>query len=265
MGVWHKIRERGLTPANVISYGCLRIMQDGGRLLGTMRLLCKAVFLGVRVGPGVRAHGPVGLMRWPGSRIEIGAGCSFISSWRRATAATVLAPCRLRTFGPEARIVLGEGCELTGAALTARSTSITLGRQVMLAPNCIIVDSDFHAPWPPERRSTDPGLEHDAPVSIGDHAWMGMGCMVLKGVTIGHGAIIGAGSVVTRDVPPLCVAAGAPARVVRRLTPCEAAGLCVPPEEGLREAVDVGHAANVQGEPAHGGDEAPARDDMAGE
>ena len=66
-------------------------------------------------------------------------------------------------------------------------------------------------------------------------------------------------------MPPLCVAAGAPARVVRRLTPCEAAGLCVPPEEGLREAVDVGHAANVQGEPAHGGDEAPARDDMAGE
>ncbi|WP_297227453.1 acyltransferase [uncultured Desulfovibrio sp.] len=244
MSLWRKIRERGLTPANIISYASLRIMQDGGRLLGTLRLRCKARFLGVRTGAGVSAHGPVGLMRWPGSSIEIGAGCSFISSWRRATAATVLAPCRLRTFGPGARIVLGEGCQLTGAALTARSTSIRLGRQVMLAPNCIVVDSDFHAPWPPERRCVDPGLEHDAPVEIGDHAWLGMGCMVLKGVTIGHGAIIGAGSVVTRDVPPLCVAAGAPARVVRRLTACEAAGLCVPPEEGLSESVDVGRAAN---------------------
>lgn len=247
MSLWRKIRERGLTPANIISYASLRIMQDGGRLLGTLRLRCKARFLGVRTGAGVSAHGPVGLMRWPGSSIEIGAGCSFISSWRRATAATVLAPCRLRTFGPGARIVLGEGCQLTGAALTARSTSIRLGRQVMLAPNCIVVDSDFHAPWPPERRCVDPGLEHDAPVEIGDHAWLGMGCMVLKGVTIGHGAIIGAGSVVTRDVPPLCVAAGAPARVVRRLTACEAAGLCVPPEEGLREAVDAGQAVNALG------------------
>ena len=90
MSLWRKIRERGLTPANIISYASLRIMQDGGRLLGTLRLRCKARFLGVRTGAGVSAHGPVGLMRWPGSSIEIGAGCSFISSWRRATAATVL-------------------------------------------------------------------------------------------------------------------------------------------------------------------------------
>lgn len=239
MSLWDKIRKHDLTLANIVSYACLRLMQDGGRLLGTLRLHGKARLLGVTLGAGVTAHGPVGLLRWPGSRMEIGAGCSFVSSWRRSTAATVLAPCRLRTFGPQARIVLGEGCELTGAALTARSTSIELGRRVMMAPNCIIVDSDFHEPWPPERRHLDPGMKHDAPVRIGDHVWLGMNAVVLKGVTIGHGSIIGAGSVVTRDIPPLCVAVGAPARVVRRLTPDEAAGRQVPPEEGLSQAIDA--------------------------
>ena len=262
MSLWEKIRKHDLTPSNIISYASLRLMQAGGNLLGTVRLRCKARLLGVKLGAGVRAHGPVGLLRWPGSCMEIGAGCSFVSSWRRSTAATVLAPCRLRTFGPRARIVLGEGCELTGAALTARSTSIVLGRRVMLAPNCIIVDSDFHEPWPPERRHLDPGMKHDAPVRIGDHVWLGMHAVVLKGVTIGEGSIIGAGSVVTRDIPPLCVAVGAPARVVRRLTPEEAAGRCLPPEEGLSQSVDAMVAAQDACPPA---DEACAAQERPGD
>ncbi|MDE7370423.1 MAG: acyltransferase, partial [Desulfovibrio sp.] len=103
------------------------------------------------------------------------------------------------------------------------STAVRVGRGVLVAPNCVIVDSDFHAPWPPEARATEPGLERDAPVTIGDHAWLGMQCIVLKGVTIGEGAIVGAGSVVTRDIPPRTLAAGAPARVIRHLGPKEGA------------------------------------------
>ena len=95
----------------------------------------------------------------------------------------------------------------------------------------MIVDSDFHAPWPPEARATEPGLQRDAPVNIGDYAWIGMNCLILKGVSIGEGAMIGAGSVVTRDVPPFCLAAGAPACVLRRLGPADA----MPGSEG-REA-----------------------------
>ncbi|HZF61822.1 MAG TPA: DapH/DapD/GlmU-related protein, partial [Desulfovibrio sp.] len=55
------------------------------------------------------------------------------------------------------------------------------------------------------------------------YVWIGMNCLILKGVTIGEGAIIGAGSVVTRDVPPFCLAAGSPARVLRCLQPDESA------------------------------------------
>jgi acetyltransferase-like isoleucine patch superfamily enzyme len=60
-----------------------------------------------------------------------------------------------------------------------------------------------------------------APVTIEDRVWIGARAMVLKGVTIGHDSIIGAGSIVTRDVPPLCVAVGQPARVIRRIEASE--------------------------------------------
>ncbi len=216
-----KALERGLTPSNVLSWLSLKCMDVCGRALGTLRLHCKACLLGVRVGGGVRAHGPVSLMRWPGSRIEIGEGVSVISSWRRATACCLSHPARMRTFGPDAIITVGPDCELSGTSITCRSTSITLGRGVMCAPDVVIVDSDFHAPWPADRRRTDPGLENDRPVVIGDYAWIGMRSVILKGVTIGEGAVIGAGSVVTRDIPAHAVACGAPAKVVRR---CDAKG-----------------------------------------
>ncbi|MDR2054386.1 MAG: acyltransferase [Desulfovibrio sp.] len=211
-----KALERGLSPANITSYACLEIMRIWGKAWGTARLRLKAFALGVELGRGVSAHGPVGLLRWPGGSIRIGAGVSLISSWRRATAATAGAPVRLRVFGPGAAIEIGEGAQLTGSSVTARSTRIVIGRKVLLAPNCVVVDSDFHALWPPEERADNPGYANDAPVVIGDYAWIGMNSLILKGVTIGEGAVVGAGSVVCRDVPPRCLAAGAPARVIRR-------------------------------------------------
>ena len=236
MNMLQKALSRGLTPANIISYASLQIMTRWGRFFGTLRLRCKAALLGVPVGSGVTAHGPVGLMRWPGSHITIGAGTSLISSWRRATAAALATPVRLRTFGPGARIDIGPGAQLSGTSIAARSTTISIGRQVLIAPNCIIVDSDFHAHWPPEARATEPGMEGDRPVTIGDYAWIGLNCIILKGVAIGEGAIIGAGSVVTKDVPPHSLAVGSPARIVRSL---------VPNEDRSAAAQSTSHAANV--------------------
>lgn len=217
MTLWHKIQARGLSLPNIISYVCIRGHGALSGLWGTGKLRIKAALLGVELGPQVRCWGPVLLARWPGSRITVGARSSIISSSRRATACTLHAPTRLRTHGPEARIELAEGVQLSGASITARSTHIYIGRNTMLAPNCVVVDSDFHAHWPPERRHLDPGYEKDAPVYIGDHVWVGMGCTILKGVTIGEGAVIAAGSVVVRDVPPRTLVAGVPARVIRTL------------------------------------------------
>ena len=217
MNLWQKARARGLTLPNIISYVCIRGHAALSGWWGTLRLRIKAVLLGVSVGEGVRCWGSILLSRWPGSRISLGAGVSVISSSRRATAATLAAPVRLRTLGPAASITLAEGVQLSGTSITARSQAIGVGKNTMFAPNCVVVDSDFHAHWPPERRHLEPGYERDAPVTIGEHVWVGMGCTILKGVTIGEGAVIAAGSVVTRDVPPRTLAAGVPARVVRTL------------------------------------------------
>lgn len=228
-----KALERGLTFPNVASWASLQVMRVVGGFFGTLRLRTKARLLGVRLGKNVTAHGPVGLMRWPQSVIEIGEGTSIISSLRRSTACAISHPARLRTFGPNAKIVLGDGCELTGTSITCRSTSITLGRKVLVGPDVVIVDSDFHAPWPCERRSEDPGMENDHPVVIEDYAWIGMRSVILKGVTIGRGAVIGAGSVVTRNVPAGAVACGVPARVVRVRE--DVAREDVPHEDAARE------------------------------
>lgn len=225
MNMLRKALDRGLTPANVISWGSVELMRCCGLFWGTVRLRLKARLLGVELGRGVTAHGPVGLLRWPGGVIRVGAGASLISSWRRATASCLAWPVRLRVFGPGAVIDIGEGAQLSGTSITARSTSISIGRKALLAPNCVIVDSDFHAPWPPEARADSPGTERDAAVRIGDYAWVGMQSIILKGVTIGEGALVGAGSVVTSDIPPGCLAAGAPARVLRHLDPAGARGV----------------------------------------
>ncbi len=211
-----KALARGLTPGNVASWCTLEAMRRFGVLVGTLRLRAKAKLFGVKLGAGCTAHGPVGLMRWPGSAIVIGRGCSFISSWRRATAAAIGHPVRLRTFAPGARIEIGDGCQFTGASITCRSTAIAFGRNVLVGPGAVVTDSDFHKAWPVETRAVAPGMEADRPVSIGDGAWIGMHAIVLKGVAIGEGAVIGAGSVVTRDVPAFAVACGSPARVVSR-------------------------------------------------
>lgn len=89
----------------------------------------------------------------------------------------------------------------------------------MVAPNVIIVDSDFHPPWPPENRLNYPGDEYDKDVRIGKNCWIGMNAIILKGVNIGDNSIIGAGSVVVKDIPPDSLAAGVPAQVIKVYKP----------------------------------------------
>ncbi len=210
----HKALQRGLTLQDCLAWAAVAVQRAWSGFWGLRRLRFKAWLFGVEVGPDVSCWGPVILGRGPGSRIRIGRGCSLVSGSRRCTASTLFAPVRLRTFSASAQILLDEGVELSGTSVTARSKTVRIGRHTMIGPNCVITDSDFHAPWPPEARRTAPGFERDADVRIGEQVWIGMGCLILKGVTVGDGAMIGAGSVVTRDVPAGCLAAGVPARVI---------------------------------------------------
>lgn len=85
---------------------------------------------------------------------------------------------------------------------------ITIGRGCAIAREVVIRDTDAH-------RLADPGHEISAEIRIGDHVWIGTRAIILKGVTIGDGAVVAAGAVVTKDVPPRTIVAGVPARVIR--------------------------------------------------
>jgi acetyltransferase-like isoleucine patch superfamily enzyme len=90
--------------------------------------------------------------------------------------------------------------------------SIRIGARVEIAPNCAFYPYDHG--YLPDRPIREQPLQTKGGIVIGDDAWLGFGVVVLDGVRIGAGAVIGAGSVVTRDVPDAAIAVGAPARVV---------------------------------------------------
>lgn len=86
---------------------------------------------------------------------------------------------------------------------------IEIGEGVAISEEVIIRDSDNH-------KILYDGYEMTKPIKIGNHVWIGFRAAILKGVTIGDGAIIAAGSIVTKDVPANCIAAGVPAKVIKR-------------------------------------------------
>ena len=117
-----------------------------------------------------------------------------------------------------AEIVMLDGGKLSlgrnsymNASLIQSANSITIGDDCAIASDVLIQDTDFHTILD-EKGNEKPVSK---PVVIGNHVWICAKATILKGVTIGDGAIIAAGAVVTKDVPARCVVAGNPAKVVR--------------------------------------------------
>jgi chloramphenicol O-acetyltransferase type B len=103
------------------------------------------------------------------------------------------------------RVYIGQFSYLDG--------DITIGSDVLLAGSVAIVGGD-HVFRVPGVKIRDGGREHWRPTRIGDDVWIGHGAIILNGTSVGKGAVVAAGSVVTRDVPPFVVVAGNPARVL---------------------------------------------------
>ena len=131
-------------------------------------------------------------------------------------------------------IKVGDRCHIGNGSLISRSR-IVIGNDVTMAWGFTIYDHDSHSVnWDERMNDTvqeyedvkkynDPIFSKDwskvntKPIIINDKVWIGMNVIILKGVTVGEGAVIGAGSVVTRDIAPWSVVAGNPARVVKIL------------------------------------------------
>ncbi|MCD9504288.1 acyltransferase [Photobacterium phosphoreum] len=112
------------------------------------------------------------------------------------------------------RIRIGKKCVLQGTSICSYNL-VDIGDRVIFGPNVVIMDCSGHAI---ERRGNSDEWERlkISPVYIGDDAWLGYGVIVLPGVSIGKRAVIGAGSVVSKDIPDDCVAVGNPC-IVKRL------------------------------------------------
>ena len=136
---------------------------------------------------------------------------------------------------PAAKIRIGKRCQLGNSHFVC-TDRIEIGDDVIMAWGSTLMDSDNHSIYWNERcldvdrcrndylstAGLDIGRNHDwslvktKKICISNKSWIGMNCIILKGVTIGEGSIIGAGSVVTRDVPAWHMAAGNPAKIITR-------------------------------------------------
>ena len=92
---------------------------------------------------------------------------------------------------------------------------ISIGEDAVISHNVTIEDYDGHQLYNVDADGNREAVAISAPITIGDHVWIGAKATILKGVTIGDGAVIAAGSVVTKDVPAHCLCAGCPAKVIR--------------------------------------------------
>jgi acetyltransferase-like isoleucine patch superfamily enzyme len=124
-------------------------------------------------------------------------------------------PVILCTWQEGALIKAGDNFAMSGGVLCA-ADSITIGNHVAVGTNTTIIDTDFH-PIEHTLRQKDASRGASAPIRIADHVFVGMSCLILKGVTVGESSVIGAGSVVTKDIPAGVVVAGNPAKIIREL------------------------------------------------
>ncbi|EGR2795265.1 maltose acetyltransferase [Vibrio navarrensis] len=112
---------------------------------------------------------------------------------------------------PYGKIVIGKGCVLQGTSICAYE-KVSIGNNVIFGPNTVIMDCSGHALTNRGHPDELDKLKAE-PVKIGNDVWIGYGCIILPGVSIDDGAVIGAGSVVTKDIPANCMAAGNPCTV----------------------------------------------------
>ncbi len=136
-------------------------------------------------------------------RLQVGAGA-------------LLEPGVWITAPGRSRVVIGEGTFLNIGVMIASLELVEIGSHCMFANGCFITDAN-HRFDDPDRPITWQGFASKGPTRIGDNVWCGAHVVVTSGVTIGERSVIGANSVVTEDIPAYSIAAGVPARVLRKI------------------------------------------------
>jgi tetrahydrodipicolinate N-acetyltransferase len=207
---FRSLRAARETSARAFYGGVLRhrVLRRQSIWIGSRTVLDGAERVRVRDGGALRIGlGPFGLTSEHDTsvvRVRPGAElvCDGIVSLQRG----------IRVVVDGGRLTIGHGTNVNGLGTRLLcAQAVTIGAHCTFSWDVQVLDTDFHA-------ITTDGVERPsvAPVRIGDRVWVGTRAVVLKGVTIGDGAVVAAGAVVTSDVPAGAVVAGVPARVVGR-------------------------------------------------
>lgn len=194
---------------------CVRLLCDPVRLLSLA-----VVNMRLRLQKNTDIKGMVSVNGFPivdiqkGSRLSIGRNVT-LNSRNKGYHISLFAPVKLFADRPGATIRIGSNTRIHGSCIHAYK-SVTIGKNCLIAGNTHIIDSNGHNlsfPDVDNRIHTTGGAK---PVHIEDSVWIGANSVILPGVTIGKGAVISANSVVKHDIPPMCVAGGNPAIVLKR-------------------------------------------------
>lgn len=154
--------------------------------------------------PQFRLHGL-------GSKITIGKSFTALSKSRNNSIG-VFQPVIITAWGENAKVEIGDHVGMSGCSITA-CHHIKIGDRVLIGSGVLIIDTDAHPLLPTERQINM--LPHSAPIILENDVFIGARAIILKGVHIGQGAVVGAGSVVVKNVAPFTIVGGNPARPIK--------------------------------------------------
>lgn len=170
---------------------------------------------GVEIGPGCRFRGIPIVHLSSRARISLGRHVALYSR-PRSNPRGLLHPMILAALGEGVLLRVGDHVAMSGVSINCRAR-IEIGDWVQIGPGACVWDNDGHALDADKRRNRIKEVNTAAPIVIEEDVFVGARALILKGVTIGRGAVVGAGAVVTKSVTAGQVVAGNPARVVKEL------------------------------------------------
>jgi acetyltransferase-like isoleucine patch superfamily enzyme len=181
-------------------------------------LLSKLYLIGLSLNRNVKIEGPIVMIGIPlidlreGGRLFIGKGVT-LNSRNKGYHVNMHSPVKLYADRPGAEIRIGDKTRINGACIHAYQ-SVVIGSRCLIGANCQIFDGSGHDLGFPDVEERIHTEGSSRPIVIEDDVWIGANSIILPGIRIGKGSVIGAGSVLIKNVPPMAVVRGHPGKVV---------------------------------------------------
>lgn len=208
----NKIRKSKTIDCSGIFFQALTLLRIYTNILFFNRIIHFVCYIkGVKLEHNIIFNGFPIIHRYPNSFIRFGNDCKFNSA-KNSISIGLPQPCAFVTMKENAEIVFGNNTGASGLKILAKS-KIKIGNNVLIGAGCTIMDNDSHNS---DHTKREQNIIPSRPISIEDNVFIGLQCVILKGVTIGKNSVIGANSVVFNSIPENSIAVGNPCKVVIR-------------------------------------------------